>query len=251
MAANEKASMATSNSNPVLLQGFWAQGIAASLLMHSALAGSLWFGAISWRGAGESELVVAQQGGGMTVELAAGTSGHDVSTEQVAAELHEPVTVQPGAAILEAHRFIEELVGLPDITVADVATDKPAEESSVDLTKPLKELTPNAVADVADSQSKGSPALKSAEQSNPGFVQNAPPIYPPEAVPRRLRGRVTVRLYISEQGQVTNVEIMESSGYAPFDRSTVDAVKKWRSEPAYRDGKPVARTVIVPFNFEP
>lgn len=77
------------------------------------------------------------------------------------------------------------------------------------------------------------------------------PSYPPELLVRRITATVKLRLKISEQGNVASATVVQSSGYPAMDKAAVDAVLKWRFEPARRLGMAVAIDVIKPFRFEP
>ncbi|MHC4973476.1 MAG: energy transducer TonB [Planctomycetota bacterium] len=73
--------------------------------------------------------------------------------------------------------------------------------------------------------------------------------YPSRA--RRLgwEGRVVLELRVSARGTVETVTIATSSGRAVLDRAAAEAAKRWSFRPATRDGKPIAHTVRVPFEF--
>jgi len=96
-----------------------------------------------------------------------------------------------------------------------------------------------------------------AGQATPGIVPkdaapaagNAPPRYPRAARRRGLEGRVVVEATIDPAGRVVAANVQESSGYGLLDRAALDAIKRWRFEPAERDGRPVEATVAVPVVF--
>lgn len=77
----------------------------------------------------------------------------------------------------------------------------------------------------------------------------APPTYP--AISRRLgeAGKVILRVELDEAGRVDHVTIKTSSGYTRIDEAALATVKRWRCNPATRDGVAVRAVAIQPFNF--
>jgi len=79
---------------------------------------------------------------------------------------------------------------------------------------------------------------------------NPPPEYPRAARRHGYEGRVTVRATVGVDGVPRDVTVASPSGHACLDKAAVDAVKRWRFEPARRGGAAVEGTVDVPFRFE-
>ena len=73
-----------------------------------------------------------------------------------------------------------------------------------------------------------------------GQFHSAAGFYPKHAADCAEGGRVIVEATIGTDGSVTNVQLMESSGFADLDVDGMVAVGTWRYEPATRDGNPVA-----------
>ena len=77
------------------------------------------------------------------------------------------------------------------------------------------------------------------------------PPYPPLAV--RLGEQGTVRLHISldSSGAIRGIDVLKTSGSASLDDAAVAWVlQHWRYEPATRDGKPVASSVLADVRFD-
>ncbi len=70
---------------------------------------------------------------------------------------------------------------------------------------------------------------------------------------RRPEGRVRVRLLVRADGSVGSVEVVVSSGIPELDRAAVEALSRWRFEPARQDGVPVDAYYLlwVTFRVEP
>lgn len=81
--------------------------------------------------------------------------------------------------------------------------------------------------------------------------QTPSPQYPPRALRRRESGTVTIRAEIGPDGVPVSVGVERSSGSRALDRAAEDAVRRWRFQPALRDGEPTTGSVVVPISFTP
>lgn len=82
-------------------------------------------------------------------------------------------------------------------------------------------------------------------------ISQPAPRYPPEALRRDAGGTVRVRVTVATDGRVDRLEVAESSGNRHLDRAATEAVRRWRFQPAVRDGQPVMADVVVPIVFNP
>ena len=76
-----------------------------------------------------------------------------------------------------------------------------------------------------------------------------PPIYPGDALARRMEGSVDLRVRVDNDGTVARVSVYRSSGYEPFDRAAIEAVRQWRFQPARVAGIAVTKEVVIGVNF--
>lgn len=104
---------------------------------------------------------------------------------------------------------------------------------------PAPDITPTPV----------EPAL--AEVDQPIAVIRPPPRYPQEALRRNIGGLVRVEVLVAPDGSVERMALASSSGDRFLDRAALEAVRRWRFQPAVRNGQPVAATVVVPLEFNP
>jgi len=83
-------------------------------------------------------------------------------------------------------------------------------------------------------------------------ASNQAPKYPPQALRSGVEGSVSVRVEVDASGNPTDVQVVERSGERSrdLDRAVTDAVRKWKFEPAMKDGKAVAGAVVVPVEFK-
>lgn len=86
--------------------------------------------------------------------------------------------------------------------------------------------------------------------SVPLYDQNPPPAYPRRARRRGYEGTVVLKAFVTETGSVTDVRLVESSGYRLLDQSALKTVRAWHFTPARRGDQPIAMWVTVPVKFE-
>jgi protein TonB len=61
---------------------------------------------------------------------------------------------------------------------------------------------------------------------------------------------VLLKMHITEQGRVEEVQVERSAGHQELDQAAMEAVRRWRFEPARRAGEAVAMWVIIPVEFK-
>lgn len=100
-------------------------------------------------------------------------------------------------------------------------------------------------------EAKPKPVAKLTRDPSP-LAGNQAPKYPPQALRSGVEGSVSVRVEVDANGNPTDVTVVERSGERSrdLDRAVTDAVRKWRFEPAMKDGKAVAGAVVVPVEFK-
>lgn len=86
-------------------------------------------------------------------------------------------------------------------------------------------LLTGSVPALADIRSQGHDALKLVP------VHTVAPKYPLKAYQQKLTGEVVVSFMVNQQGQVEDVEVVESSQGAVFNQAAIAAVSQWTFEP--------------------
>jgi len=86
--------------------------------------------------------------------------------------------------------------------------------------------------------------------TTPTAIESPAPRYPPAAWRRRESGIVLLRIHVGADGEPYAVDVVDSSRSRLLDRAAVDAVKRWRFEPAQRNGQSVPGQVEVPIAFD-
>jgi TonB family protein len=76
------------------------------------------------------------------------------------------------------------------------------------------------------------------------------PAYPKDALAQHINGKVVLLIDIDAQGNPTNVVVDKSEPAGVFDQASIDAARKWKFQPAVKEGHPVAGRISVPVQFE-
>jgi protein TonB len=76
------------------------------------------------------------------------------------------------------------------------------------------------------------------------------PDYPPQCRRLGIEGKVRVKVLVGTNGRAKEVVVDTSSGDVLLDQAALEAVRKWRFEPAQRDGKEIQAWLAVPIRFE-
>lgn len=79
------------------------------------------------------------------------------------------------------------------------------------------------------------------------LLHAVPPVYPPIAKSQRISGDVRMDALVDETGHVTTMRIV--SGPVLLHQAAMDAVRRWRYQPAMLDGRPVPMHLTVTVQF--
>ena len=64
-----------------------------------------------------------------------------------------------------------------------------------------------------------------------------------------LTGTTELMVLVSSDGRPVDIRVEKSSGYRALDAATIEATKRWRFEPAKRNGVPTEGYVRIPFSI--
>jgi TonB family protein len=84
--------------------------------------------------------------------------------------------------------------------------------------------------------------------SAPSLIYKVEPEYSEEARKAKYQGVVVLYVEVDPGGRAGNLRVLNSLGLG-LDEKAIDAVRKWRFRPGYKDGKPVTVVAIVEVNF--
>jgi len=97
--------------------------------------------------------------------------------------------------------------------------------------------------------SLGTMSLDSKPKYGIEGLSNPAPRYPIKSRSIGEQGKVNLRVAVNQKGHADEVTVFESSGYSRLDRAAVKAVRKWRFQPAQKDGRSARGIVQVPISF--
>jgi len=75
------------------------------------------------------------------------------------------------------------------------------------------------------------------------------PRYPESARRQGIEGTALLRFQVLTDGRVGEVMVERSAGHPDLDLAAVEAIKRWRFEPARRDHRAVAAWAVLPVEF--
>lgn len=151
---------------------------------------------------------------------------------------HPPLTEVEERPIPKFDMDLDELF-VPDSSLAKVQESDQTRDVAMTL--------------MGNSQSEAASVSSLARTTNepiPLSSGNPSPLYPTFALRRGWEGEVMLKVWVSRNGRVNRVEIVDSSGYSLLDKSAVKAVSRWRFHPAHEGGKEVESIVRIPVHFE-
>ncbi len=118
-------------------------------------------------------------------------------------------------------------------------------------TAPEAQNAPGETLSPADASSSpgATPGGGGATRGAAPSAGNAPPDYPMSARRRGHEGLVLLEVSLTPAGRPERIELAESSGWRSLDRAALEAVERWRFEPAMENGAPVAAVLRLPVRF--
>jgi periplasmic protein TonB len=84
--------------------------------------------------------------------------------------------------------------------------------------------------------------------SAPQLLYKVEPEYSEEARKAKYQGTVVLNVIVDASGRAVNSQVIRSLGLG-LDEKAIEAVRKWKFKPGYKDGKPVAVIAQIEVNF--
>jgi TonB family protein len=82
----------------------------------------------------------------------------------------------------------------------------------------------------------------------PALLYKVEPEYSEEARKAKYQGTVLLYVEVDPSGKATNIKVARSLGLG-LDEKAIEAVRKWKFKPGYKDGKPVTVAATIEVNF--
>jgi TonB family protein len=89
-----------------------------------------------------------------------------------------------------------------------------------------------------------------ADRTEPQLIRDPSEPSVPSSIPEGLTLRVEVQYTVTEDGDVTDVRIIKSSGYKALDHRVTQSVSGRKYKPAVQDGVARRVKVIQPYKFK-
>jgi len=128
----------------------------------------------------------------------------------------------------------------------------PTKPTAVAVTEPQTDAD-DAVRPTPRRRPAARPSFTVSAVLAPGFddrsakiLEIVEPVFPQEVIDRQLLGVIRVEVTVSAAGQVTAAQVVGTSGHGLLDQVALNTVRKWRFEPARRNGRPVESTFELP-----
>jgi protein TonB len=143
----------------------------------------------------------------------------------------KPQLSHPNTNSLASHVSADAPPAIPDIPAA------PLLGSAAGIPAPAGVLATPVV--------RTAPAGGKVQQAR--LLKSVPPVYPELARSLHLAGDVTLDALITADGNVRDIKVM--SGTVLLQQAAINAVRRWKYEPAQLDGKPVPMHLSITVKF--
>ena len=215
-----------------------------SLLLHGAAVSVQY--AVGHRNAGIR--AIAESNGSETIQIVLEPEEVVPSAPKVlpvAATPREPVPI-----------WSKPVAALPSIEPVNVAATVVSISPDKGLNKNGKQL--NSMPSTTETVDSGKPSAANTNPSEIGddssdhanYSLNPPPVYPRQALRRREKGLVLLRVFVTAEGSPKIIELKQSSTFSLLDKAAIEAVRQWRFIPAHVGSTPVSSQVEVPVRFK-
>ncbi len=194
-------------------------------------------------------------------ESKAAPTGPDLATEPVQAEAAATPAVPPEPDALARVTAVEAPLPprrkpqAPDQPMdaepdAEWSTAAPSADHPADpAVPPSAQLAALPDGDSSDSAAAAGAGPSEPPRYLPGGEANPWPSYPSSARRRGIEGEVLIRVAVGADGAAGRIEILRSSGSTILDEAAVEALSRWRFEPAHAADVAVAGSIDIPVTF--
>jgi periplasmic protein TonB len=127
--------------------------------------------------------------------------------------------------------------------------EQPAAAAATPTAATAATATSAAVSPVPPAAKEATPLPLIPPRSDAAHLNNPAPNYPPVSRKTGEQGRVLIDVYILADGSVGQIKLKKSSGYPRLDDAAIDAVRRWRYQPARRGDEAINFWYVQPLNF--
>lgn len=134
-----------------------------------------------------------------------------------------------------AYKIPDFQVQLDNLSLSSVQIDAPPPAEAVPHADPL--------------EGSHGPFNMQEVDRQPRVISKIEPIYPYRARQRDITGKVVLKFLIDQKGRPKKISVLKAEPDGVFEKSAISAVEKWKFEPGYYQGHPVATWVTLPIRF--
>lgn len=136
----------------------------------------------------------------------------------------------------------------PTTTEPDPVAETTTTRTPAATTRPAAATPPPTVASTTPTPSVA--ARSAGESRNFQLVRKVEPTYPQRALRQRIEGWVELSFTVGTNGDVSNVQVVDSQPRREFDREAVRALSQWKFRARLENGKAVAATARQRLEFK-
>lgn len=169
-----------------------------------------------------------------------------VAPVQEAAQPTAPVHMKPTAKVPDMFGALNAHPVSPRRSSDAASADSAPSIDAMSTSGPLKAL-PSSTAPLTPLGDMSAPDHSGSQLKPPRLVSSVLPIYPQIAQLAAVEGDVVVQASIDKNGNVSSTKVL----YGPMmlRQAAIDALRRWKYEPAQLDGKPVGTEMTVRIRF--
>ncbi len=142
---------------------------------------------------------------------------------------------------------VKELVAPKEMPKEAPAEADPSQDKGIDVWEPDPAELEAGLRTAGGKKEEITEQVQGVTRAQP-LKSNEPPAYPKTARNAGKTDSVTLKIRITTSGKVEDVQVVE--GQEPFVTAAMDAVKKWRYQPAKYQGKPISVYRVIKIAFQ-
>ena len=155
----------------------------------------------------------------------------------------------PAAQILTEPPAVSSAPSPPSAAVAPSTSAVSTSPAEAGATEGTGRSAPSSTA-VASAPSGDAAAGSITRSARPQGGYQVRPSYPSSALRQGIQGTTLLKVHVLIDGRVGDVLVQQTAGHPDLDHAAVEAVRRWRFEPARRGNDPVAMWVLLPVEFQ-
>jgi protein TonB len=172
--------------------------------------------------------------------------GQPAEPVQGAAQPAAPVHVKPAATVPDMFGALNAHPVSLRRGLESASTESAPSVDTTGASGPLKAL-PSSIAPPTPLGEALAPGGEGGQPQMPRLISSVVPVYPQIAQQAGIEGDVVVQASIDNSGKVSAVKVL--SGPVMLRQAAIDAVRRWKYEPAMMDGKSIATEMTIRIRF--